>query len=275
MSRRCSKIVALCLTLVLTLALAAGCKPKANSFESQLVEPGKLTMGNNLTYPPMEFYTQDGQAAGFNIELGNEVAKRLGLEPVWLDLPFDSLVNSLLAKRMDCIFDTFDITPERQEVVDFSDSHFQGGLVIITAKGNPAGIHSEQDLSGKTVAVQIGTSFESWLKGIDEEVKAAGKPGLTIKTFNGQDEVFTDIVNGRSDATIVELAPGAYAVSLNPDKLEIANTPAQPTTKGIAFRKDTPELRDAVNKALADIKADGTYQKIYDKWIGQYINAGQ
>ncbi len=268
------RALALVSLLVMVVSLAVGCKPKQSAFAGELIEAGKLTMANNLTYPPMEFYTEDGKQAGFNIELGNAVAGRLGLEPVWLDLPFDTLVSSLLAKRADCIFDTFDITPARQEVVDFAESHFQGGLVIVVKKGNPKAIRTEEDFSGKVVAAQIGTSFETWLKDIDTRLKGKGKPGLTIKTFNGQDEVFNDIRNDRSDATIVELAPAAFAVAQSGGTLEIASEPLQPTTKGVAFRKDTPNLRDAVSNALADMKADGTYGAIYDKWVGQYIASG-
>jgi polar amino acid transport system substrate-binding protein len=214
-----------------------------------------LRVVTDPTFPPMEF-AKDGKRTGFDIELTEAVAAAMGRKVEWIDIDFKGLIPALVSNRADLAMSAIYITDERKKVVDFSDPYFAGGLVVLTTRAGP--IKTLKDLDGKKVSVQVGTKSVGYLKDNHPKVER-------VEVEKNQ-EMFNLVEIGRADAAVTG-KPAAKVFAQAKPTLWVL--PEQLTTEeyGIAVRKDTPELRDAVNAALKKIKADGTYDKLVQKWF--------
>ncbi len=214
-----------------------------------------LRVVTDPTFPPMEF-AKDGKRTGFDIELTEAVAAAMGRKVEWIDIDFKGLIPALISNRADLAMSAIYITDERKKVVDFSDPYFAGGLVVLTSRAGP--IKTLKDLDGKKVSVQVGTKSVGYLKDNHPKVER-------VEVEKNQ-EMFNLVEIGRADAAVTG-KPAAKVFAQAKPALWVL--PEQLTTEeyGIAVRKDTPELRDAVNAGLKKIKADGTYDKLVQKWF--------
>ena len=214
-----------------------------------------LRVVTDPTFPPMEF-AKDGKRTGFDIELTEALAAVMGRKVEWIDIDFKGLIPALVSNRADLAMSAIYITDERKKVVDFSDPYFAGGLVVLTTRAGP--IKTLKDLDGKKVSVQVGTKSVGYLKDNHPKVER-------VEVEKNQ-EMFNLVEIGRADAAVTG-KPAAKVFAQAKPTLWVL--PDQLTTEeyGIAVRKDTPELRDAVNVALKKIKADGTYDKLVQKWF--------
>lgn len=214
-----------------------------------------LRVVTDATFPPMEF-VKDGKRTGFDIELTEALAAAMGRKIEWIDIDFKGLIPALVSKRADLAMSAIYITDERRKVVDFSDPYFAGGLVVLTPKAGP--IKTLKDLDGKKVSVQVGTKSVSYLKDNHPKVER-------VEVEKNQ-EMFNLVEIGRADAAVTGKPAAKIFAQAKPTLTVLAE---QLTTEdyGIAVRKDAPEIRDAVNAALKKIKADGTYDKLVNKWF--------
>ncbi len=214
-----------------------------------------LRIVTDPTFPPMEF-TKDGKRTGFDIELTEAVAAAMGRKIEWIDIDFKGLIPALVSNRADLAMSAIYITDERKKVVDFSDPYFAGGLVVLTTRAGS--IKTLKDLDGKKVSVQVGTKSVGYLKDNHPKVER-------VEVEKNQ-EMFNLVEIGRADAAVTGKPAAKIFAQAKPTLWVL---PEQLTTEeyGIAVRKDTPELRDAVNAALKKIKADGTYDKLMQKWF--------
>jgi polar amino acid transport system substrate-binding protein len=210
----------------------------------------------DATFPPME-YVENGKLTGFDIELVEALAKAMGKKVEWTQIDFKGLVPGLVAKRYDMAVSAIYITDERRKVVDFGDSYYAGGLVAMVKADNTT-IKSPKDLDGKQVTVQVGTKSVGYLK--------ERYPGVKLVEVEKNDQMFNLVAIGRADAAVTGL-PAAYQYVRTRGGLKVL--PEQLTTEayGMAVRKDEPELTASLNKALAQLKADGTYDAIVKKWF--------
>jgi polar amino acid transport system substrate-binding protein len=214
-----------------------------------------LRVVTDATFPPMEF-VKDGKRTGFDIELVEALAVAMGRKVEWIDIDFKGLIPALISKRADLAMSAIYITDERKKVVDFSDPYFAGGLVVLTPKAGP--IKSLKDLDGKKVAVQVGTKSVGYLKDNYPKVER-------IEVEKNQ-EMFNLVEIGRADAAVTG-KPAAKIFAQAKPALHVLTEQLTVEEYGIAVRKDAPEIRDAVNAALKKIKADGTYDKLVQKWF--------
>ena len=218
---------------------------------------GKLKVGVDATFAPFE-YVKDGNKTGFDIDLAEAVARKLGASGVeWVDLDFKGLIPGLLAKRFDMIASAMYITAERQQTVDFSDPYYPGGLVILVKKSR-TDIKEPDDLAGKKVAVQTGTKSVEYLQ--------KNNPKAQLVQVEKNAEMFASLDSNRADAVVTgKPAAKVYAQS-HPDTT-VLNKQITTEEYGFGFRKENTDLKAAVNQAVKDLKADGTYQKLVDKWF--------
>ena len=214
-----------------------------------------LRVVTDATFPPMEF-VQNGKRTGFDIELTEAVAAAMGRKIEWIDIDFKGLIPALVSKRADLAMSAIYITDERKKVVDFSDPYFAGGLVVLTSKSGP--IKSLKDLDGKKVSVQVGTKSVAYLKDNFPKVER-------VEVEKNQ-EMFSLVEIGRADAAVTG-KPAAKIFAQAKPALHVLTEQLTTEDYGIAVRKDAPEIRDAVNAALKKIKADGTYDKLVNKWF--------
>ena len=233
-------------TGVLALAFGAG---------AAFAQSNVLRVATDATFPPMEF-VENGKKTGFDVELVEAVAAKMGKKVEWVDIDFKGLVPGLIAKRYDMAVSAIYITDERKKVVDFTQPYYAGGLVAMVKDGSP--IAKLADLNGKKVSVQVGTKSVSYL--------TDNYPKVQRVEVEKNQEMFNLVDIGRADAAVTG-KPAAFQYVRTRGGMKLL--PEQLTTEeyGMAIRKDTPELTAAVNKALEQLKADGGYKAIVDKWF--------
>jgi len=214
-----------------------------------------LRVVTDATFPPMEF-VKDGKRTGFDIELTEALAAAMGRRIEWIDVDFKGLIESLVSKRADLAMSAIYITDERKKLVDFSDSYFAGGLVVLTAKSGP--IKSLKDLAGKRVSVQVGTRSVGFLRD--------NYPKIERIEVEKNQEMFNLVEIGRADAAVTG-KPAAMIYAQAKPSLHVLAEQLTIENYGIAVRKDAPGIREAVNAALKKIKADGTHDKLVQKWF--------
>lgn len=225
------------------------------------IEEGILTVGSDVAFPPFEYEDEQTQEiVGFDVDLIKEIGKRIGLKVKIQPAAFDSIIQALNAGKFDCVVSAMTITEERKKQVNFSDPYIDSDQSLAVKKGSP--ITSLEDLKGKVVGVQRGTTGELKANEIKE------KYGIKeIKSYDDTLMAFEDLKAGRVDAVVNDYPVTAYLVKKDPVFEIVARIPTG-EKYGIAVRKDSTDLLEAINKALRDMKADGTYQKIYEKWFG-------
>ena len=229
---------------------------------------GKLVWCVDVSYPPEEFYAADGTTAqGSDIDIANDIGTRFGVTTEIDNTAFDGLVAALKASKCDLIISGMNDTPDRQKEVDFVD-YLKVGQGLLVPAGNPKGIHTLDDLSGKAVAVQLGTTNKDALDAANAKLTAAGKPAMEIQTFEKDTDAFQQLALGRVDAFSTDSPVVAYYNSKpeNKGKFEIGGTPIDPAPIGIAVRKDSTDLKTAVQAAIDAMYADGGLKTITDKW---------
>lgn len=249
-------------------ASAAAATPAGVVAPARITTAGKLVFCVDVSYAPEEFYAKDGTTAqGDDIDIANAIAKAWGVTAEIDNTGFDSIILALNAKKCDLIISGMNDTTDRQKQVDFVD-YLKVGQGLLVPKGNPKGIHVLEDLSGKSVAVQIGTTNLDALTAENVTLKAAGKPTIDIQTFKQDTQAFAQLGLGRVDAYSTDSPVVAYYNSLpeNAGKYEIGGQPIAPAVIGIAMRKDDAGMKTAVQATIDAMYADGSLKAIVDKW---------
>ena len=224
--------------------------------ELTTVEAGKLTMATNATFPPYEMTTDSGDIEGIDVDTAKAIAEKLGLELQIDDMDFDAALLSVQQGKADIVMAGVTVTDERKAVMDFSDSYATGIQSIIVP--NDSDIASPDDLAGKTIGTQRGTTGYIYCSDdFGDENVVAYDDGLTaVQALN----------NGQVDAVVIDNAPAKEYVAANPG-LKVLETSYAEEDYAIGMNKDNTALVEAVNAALEELKADGTLQSIVDKYI--------
>ena len=219
------------------------------------VVAGKLTMATNATFPPYEMTTDSGEIEGIDVDTAKAIAEKLGLELQIDDMDFDAALLSVQQGKADIVMAGVTVTDERKAVMDFSDSYATGIQSIIVP--NDSDIASPDDLAGKKIGTQRGTTGYIYCSDdFGEDSVVAYDNGLTaVQALN----------NGQVDAVVIDDAPAKEYVAANPG-LKVLDTSYAEEDYAIGMAKGSA-LEDAVNKALEELKVDGTLQSIVDKYI--------
>ena len=240
-----------------SVASSAASSEAASSAAAELttVETGKLTMATNATFPPYEMTTDSGELEGIDVDTAKAIAEKLGLELQIDDMEFDAALLSVQQGKADIVMAGVTVTDERKAVMDFSDSYATGIQSIIVP--NDSDIASPDDLAGKKIGTQRGTTGYIYCSDdFGEDSVVAYDNGLTaVQALN----------NGQVDAVVIDNAPATEYVAANPG-LKVLDTSYAEEDYAIGMAKGSA-LEDAVNKALEELKADGTLQAIVDKYI--------
>ncbi|MER3452356.1 MAG: atrA protein [Acidimicrobiia bacterium] len=258
------------LVLLATLAVvAAACGGGGGGTKGALETVkarGRLLVGSDIAYAPVEFYKEGTkEPEGIDIDLCEAIAARMGLKDgcEFRNTAFDGIIPALKAKRFDIIMSAMSDTPEREAEIDFVD-YFTAGTSILVRKGNPEGIHSLDDLCGKTIGVQKGTTQEEVAGKQKQKCKAKGSD-LTVLTFDTDPEAQQALKAGRTVADMNDFPVAAYVAKTTGD-FEVVGEQIGAGPYGIGVRKEDTDLRDAIQRALKAVIADGTYDRILEKW---------
>ncbi|MFH1685909.1 MAG: basic amino acid ABC transporter substrate-binding protein [bacterium] len=246
----------LLLSLVLVLG---GCQSQSEDIEpGRSAERTELRIGTDATYPPFE--TVDpatGRPHGFDIELVTEICRRNGWRPEFIVTPFDAIIPGLMADKYDLVVSAMTITPKRAAVVAFSEPYYLAGQSIAVPLDQEA-IGSIDDLVGKRVGVQLGTTGELMAKQVD---------GLQVFSYDNIGAAFIDMDNGNLDAVLNDL-PTTMAYITRHATAKTVGGILSTEHYGMAVRPDDTLLLGQVNTALRTIRTDGSYDSLHVKWFG-------
>lgn len=248
------KIKALMVGLAFTLAL-----PGAQAADRELV------VATDTAFVPFEF-KQDGKYTGFDVQLWEAIAKEANLKYRLQPMDFNGIIPGLQTHNIDVALAGITIREDRAKVIDFSDPYYESGLAILVTEDNNA-IKTAKDLEDKTVAVKIGTATVDYLQ--------KNVPSAKLKLFPNIDNAFLELATGRVDA-VVHDTPNVqyYAQTAGKGKVKVVGALKSGDFYGIAFPKGS-DLVPVVNKALAALHSDGTYDKLYQTWFGKKAEAVQ
>ena len=236
------------------------------------VQADVLRVGVEGAYPPFSWKEADGTLKGFDIDFAHEVCKRLGRECVLVEQEWDGMIPALLARKFDTIIASMSITEERKKKVDFTVKYYNTPAKLV-AKKNPGFEGTAAGLNGKRLGVQRATTHQCSAEKL--------YPGAELVLYATQEEVWQDLESGRLDAQLsdsLQAYEGFLALDAGQgfdflgDALD--DVECQGIGAGFAVRKENSELRDALSKAIGDIRADGTYKVINDQYFGVDIYGG-
>jgi len=261
------KKILFAVTMAMSILVIAGCGGKK---EEKKAAPAKaaaskvLRIATNATYVPFEFKDKstkgnDADYEGMEIDMIKEVAKRLGMTTKMENIPFNGIIPAILSKQVDIAATGMTMTKERSKKVCFAAPFYESKLAIVVPKDSP--VKSAADLKGKNVAVMVGTTG----------AKYGEAHGMTVKQFDNSSEALLEMQVGNAPAAIVDKPVGEYYSSLEgkgKGKVKVITiADSKSELLGFVMNKENKDLQTKVNKAIADMKKDGTYGKIYKKWF--------
>lgn len=266
-----SLLMFLSLFVVLALAACSGNNNNANqkatsnkpqTLYDQIKAKGEVTIGTEGTYAPFTFHDKSGNLTGFDIDVAKEVFKRLNIKPKFIETKWDGMIAGLDAKRYDMVANEVAIRPDRLQKYDMSDPYIASKAVLIVRSDNTT-IKSLDDLKGK----KVGQSLDSNYRVIAEQ---HGATNTVVDGFNQSIDLLT---SNRIDATLNDSLSYLDLKKQRPElPIKVVYTEPDATNNGFLLRKNNPDLVKAVNKALADMKKDGTYLKISKKYFGEDVS---
>lgn len=263
------KLLSIFAVATLAIGITAGCggnkeeKDVASKDALQSIrDRGEIIVGTEGTYPPFTFHDESNKLTGFDVELAEEVAKRMGVKVTFKETQWDSLFAGLDAKRFDMIANQVGIREDRQKKYDFSDPYItsSAALVIPKDKDKPA---SFEDVKGLKAAQSLTSNYSDIAK----------ENGAEIVGVEGFSQAVELLSSGRVDFTINDhLSVLNYLQTKKDANIKVAATAEDASKSGFMFRKDSDSLVKEVNKALDEMKQDGTYDKIVEKWFGDNVS---
>ncbi len=223
-------------------------------------ERGTLIVGVEGTYPPFNFVdAKTGELDGFDIEVSELLADKLGVKVQFVKTEWSAILAGLSSGKFDVILNQVGITPERQKTFDFSVPYVASSPQLILRKNDDSGYKSFADLKGKRLGVSQGSNYEALAK---------AQEGVEVKSYPGAPEYLSDLVNRRVDAALNDQLMTAYLVKTSNIPIKGGAIVGEPKFNGIPFRKENPQFKAALDKALQDSFADGSFAKISNKWFG-------
>lgn len=224
---------------------------------------GKIVVGSDASYAPSEFLDTDGKTViGFDVDLFNAVAGKLGLKVDYVASQFDDILPGVLSGKYEVGVSAFTINDERKKQVNMV-SYFSAGTHWAAKKGTTI---DPTNACGKRVAVQQGTVQVDDITAKTKACEQAGKPEITIEQFQGQDQATASVVSGKNDAMLADSPVCAYAVKQTNGQLELIGEIYDAAPYGYAVAKKQTQLAEALQGALTAVIADGSYARALEKW---------
>lgn len=247
----------------LGLALLAGTAHAATDLLDEVKQRGTLRVAVEGTYPPFNFRDAQGQLSGFDVEIATAIAAKLGVKPVFTTTEWSGILAGLQAGKYDVIVNQVAATDARRQTFDFSGPYVTSSAQLIIRANETRPMATLADLKGKRIGVGQGSNYADLARGIE---------GAEVKVYPGAPEYLQDLATGRIDAALNDslLIPYLTQTSKLPLK---AGAPIGPSTSNaIPFRKGNPKFQAAIDQALADLKADGSFEKISTKWFARDVS---
>ena len=227
--------------------------------------PAKIVVGLDDNFPPMGFRDDKNQLVGFDIDLAREAAKRLGIEVEFKPIDWNAKEAELNGKRVDALWNGLTITEERKKNIAFTAPYMENHQILVVKAGAPIG--TKADLAGKTIGVQDGSSA---VDAIQKDAPTAGS-FKELKKYGDNVTALMDLATGRVDAVVLDEVVGRYYTAKKPGEYAVLDDNFGTEEYGVGLRKEDTALHGALDKAMADMKADGSAAKIAEQWFGKNI----
>ncbi|MGE5704639.1 MAG: transporter substrate-binding domain-containing protein [Clostridia bacterium] len=252
------------LSIVSLLAIAvSGCGSKDNASGADQLEKikkaGAIRIAIEGSYPPYNYFNDKNEMIGFDVDVANELGKRMGVKSDIISTPWDSMIGSLVADKFDIIISDMAITEERKKKVDFSDPYFYTGQVLFVPAESP--IAAPQDIKGKKIGGQIGANA----------IDVGTKLEANMVPYKTDYLAFEDLSFNRVEGVITDKGVGSAISKEKNYPIKIVGDVLLEENAGITLNKGQDALRTEINKALEAMRGDGTMAKISDKWFGRDI----
>lgn len=242
--KKTHKLFAVLVAVLLLAGISTGCS-----------KSDTLVMATNAEFPPYEYY-EGNEIVGIDVEIAKAIAEKLGKELVIEDIAFDSIIPAVQSGKADMGVAGMTVREDRLKNVDFSDTYITASQVIIVHADN-TDIASPDDLVGKTIGVQLGTTGDIYAEDIED---------VTLERYNKGFEAVQALQQKKIDAVIIDDQPAAFFAAQNPD-IKVIDEPFTVEDYAIAVKKGNTELLEKINEAIADLKESGKLQEIFDKYI--------
>nr|WP_240793349.1 transporter substrate-binding domain-containing protein [Psychrobacillus vulpis] len=227
-------------------------------------DKGEMVVGIMGTYAPYNFMNKDKAYDGFDVDIAKELAKRLNVEAKFVAQDFSGLIPGLQKGKFDILVSQVTITEDREKQIDFTDPYITNDVKVIVKDDNTS-IQSVEDFKGKKIGVGLGTNDEAYLR--NDLIPQVGD--FKINTYDDVITTLKDLDAGRIDATINNVYALKPIIEENGFKVKAVGEPIKSDKAAVAVKKGNTELVDALNKALSDMKKDGTYKEIFVKWFDE------
>jgi len=290
-------------TVLIVVGLLAGaCAPASNATSSDaaptsseagmptavaqipsenLVRSGYLTVCSDIPYPPQEFYDENGEPKGVDIDIANELGTRLNLKVQYVNTVFDTIIAAVTSGKCDIIVSAMNITGDRNKQISMIP-YFKAGQSLVAVKGNPEKITGIMDLCGKSVAAESGTTEVDFIQGsgdyegngLMQRCETEGKPTVNLVITQKDSDALQQLQSGKVAAYSTDSPVAAYYTVQSPDQFEVVGDVFETVNEGIGLPCNAEDCTTApltavgegVKAALVSMFDDGTFQKILDKW---------
>lgn len=248
-----SLIILICFGLVMV-----GCSSQEDQTDNSLQrikDAGEIKFSMSGGYPPFNYYDDKNQLVGFDIDVCNEVAKRLDVEFTPVPNEWSGIIEGLRSGVYDGILGSMAITAEREEVVDFSIPYYYSGAQLVVHQDSS--YSNSSDLEGKAIGLVTGTTFEN----------DADKLNAEVKLYKDDNQTLMELDNNNLDAVITDRVVGINAMNNAEFKIKLLGSPLRSEDIAVAFREEDDALREAVNEILQEMHDDGTLTSLSEKWL--------
>lgn len=262
--KRIVVFVSLLVAVSLVLAGCEGASSTASHLDA-IKEAGVIRVGTSADYPPFESVDENGNKVGFDIELMEEIAKRLGVKVEWVDMPFDSLIAAVQESKIDASISAFNYSEERDEMIDFSDAYYTSEDAFTVATGFTGTIINPQDVAAFKVGVQTGTTQDSWLT--DTLVADGALPAENLFRYDRVDQAMLDLKNGRIDVMMSDYVP-AQALAKQLGGLEIIyHGVLSSGPLNMVLPEGDRELQQEINEIIKQLQEEGFIEDLAVKYF--------
>lgn len=260
------------LSIILIVVFGVAACQRRQAQQPGATEAGKLPdlggrtvrVATDATYPPFEMVDKSKQIVGYDIDLLNEVCALVNCKPEFKNTAWDGIFPALQKGDYDAVASGVTITEERDKTMDFSEAYIEVGQVVLV-RADETSINSVDDLADKVIAVQRGTTNDEAATAMQKEKKIK-----TVKRFPTFDLAVKSLLNRDADAVIIDNTGASGYMGTNPDKLKVAGEKFTSEGLGIVVREGDATLQSAFNAALAELKKNGTLERLYQKWFVEF-----
>jgi polar amino acid transport system substrate-binding protein len=268
-------------TAAATETTASSAAPVATIPADKLAQAEHLLICTDFPYPPQEFFDEKGEPQGLDVEIGTEIANRLGLKVQFVNSVFDTIIAAVKSGKCDIVISAQNITTDRQKQVSMIP-YFQAGQSFVAVKGNPDNINGPMDLCGKSAAAESGTTEADFIggtgdyagKGMTQECTKAGKQPINLVVTQKDTDALQQLQAGKVSVYFADSPVAAYYTVQHPDQFQLVGEVLDPVQEGISVpcgaedctNAPLTEVGQAVQAALKSMMSDGTYAKILEKW---------